>query len=417
MMIKGYDPANIQFGNSFTSDGFAGKHFNYMLTNPPFGVEWRKYEEPIRQEKDGLGWAGRFGAGLPRIADGSLLFLQHMISKMKPKKEGTRLAIVFNGSPLFIGDAGSGESDIRKWIIENDWLEAIIGLPDQLFYNTGISTYIWVLTNRKAPERKGKVQLINAVSFFQKMKKSLGQKRNEISDGQIEEITRIYSNCKDGEYSKMFDNEDFGYRRITIERPLRLNFQASDERIARVAGQTAFVNLARSKKKGAEGRREEEAGRELQARILAVLNGMDSGRLWKDRAEFTEALNGEFEVAGVKAPGSIRKAIIEALSERDEAADICTDSDGNPEPDPELRDYENVPLKEDIDEYMQREVLPHLPDAWVDEEKTRIGFELPFTRHFYVNRPPATLADIERELLRLEADINAGMRELIGDGR
>ncbi|MGE5604098.1 MAG: type I restriction-modification system subunit M, partial [Bacteroidota bacterium] len=227
MIIKGCNPQNIRFGNSFTHDGLADEKFDYMLSNPPFGVEWKKVEKEIRDESEKLGYAGRFGAGLPRISDGSLLFLQHMISKMK-QKEGSRIGIVFNGSPLFTGDAGSGESEIRRWIIENDWLETIIALPDQLFYNTGISTYIWIVTNRKNPLRKGKIQLINAVDFAVKMRKSLGNKRNEISKEQIEEIVRIYGDFKKNEYSKIFDNEDFGYQKIVVERPLRLNFQVSE---------------------------------------------------------------------------------------------------------------------------------------------------------------------------------------------
>lgn len=413
MMIKGYDPANIQFGNTFTDDALAGRKFDYMLTNPPFGVDWKKYEEPIRAEKETLGWAGRFGAGLPRINDGSLLFLQHMLSKMKPENGGSRLAIVFNGSPLFTGDAGSGESEIRKWIIENDWLEAIIGLPDQLFYNTGISTYIWVLTNRKAPERRGKVQLINAVSFSEKMRKSLGQKRNEISEVQIDDITRIYGEFENREYCKVFDNRDFGYRRITVERPLRLNFQTSPERIGRVREQTAFMNLARSKKKGAEGKREEKEGAKLQERIIAVLQRMEPGCIWKNRDEFTGALNEKFEVAGVKVPGPVRKALIEALSERDETADICQDSDGNPEPDPALRDYENVPLKGDVDDYMQREVLPHVADAWVDHDKTKVGYEIPFTRHFYKYEELRPVEDITAEIRSLEDQIQAALSEAL----
>jgi type I restriction enzyme M protein len=249
MMIKGQNPDNIKFGNSFTQDGLADERFDYMLSNPPYGVEWKKVEKEIKDEHEKLGHAGRFGAGLPRINDGSLLFLQHMISKMKPANGGSRLAIIFNGSPLFTGDAGSGESEIRKWIIENDWLEGIVALPDQLFYNTGISTYIWVITNRKSPERKGKVQLVNAVSFFQKMRRSLGDKRNKIGSEQIKEISRIYGAFEEGPFCKIFDNEDFGYYRITVERPLRLNFQASKERIERLRGERAFVNLAKSERK------------------------------------------------------------------------------------------------------------------------------------------------------------------------
>jgi len=240
MIIKGNNAGNIKFGNSFTSDGLAGQQFDYMLSNPPFGVEWKKVETIIRAEKDNQGWSSRFGAGLPRISDGSLLFLQHMLAKRKDTDQGSRLAIVFNGSPLFSGGAGSGESEIRRWIIEKDWLETIIALPDQLFYNTGISTYIWIVTNHKTEERRGKVQLVNAASAFVKKRKSLGNKRNEIGDGkegrpnQIANIVRLHGAFTSGPHVKIFDNADFGYRRITVERPLRLNFALTEERIAKI---------------------------------------------------------------------------------------------------------------------------------------------------------------------------------------
>ncbi len=249
MLIKGQNTDHIKFGNSFTQDGLKDDKFDYMLSNPPFGVEWKKIEDEITKEFEQLGFSGRFGAGLPRISDGSFLFLQHMISKMRPENGGARLGIVFNGSPLFSGGAGSGESEIRKWIIKNDMLEAIIAMPDQLFYNTGISTYIWIVTNRKPKDRKGKIQFINAVEFFKKMARSLGNKRNEISDEHIAEVTKIYGAFKNGEYCKIFPNTYFGYTRVIIERPLRLNFQASPERIVRLDQQSGFANLAKSKKR------------------------------------------------------------------------------------------------------------------------------------------------------------------------
>jgi len=264
MLIKGQNTANIKFGNSFTMDGLEGDKFDYMLSNPPFGVEWKKVQTHIKKEHDTKGFGGRFGAGLPRISDGSFLFLQHMIFKMKPSNNGTRLGIVFNGSPLFSGGAGSGESEIRKWIIENDMLEAIIAMPDQLFYNTGIFTYIWILTNRKPVERKGKIQVVNAVSFFEKMSRSLGNKRNEISHNQINEITGIYGDFIEGEFCRIFDNEDFGYNRITVERPLRLNFQTSEERLTLLENEKTFQNLSRPKKKGKAGLKQKEEGEKLQ---------------------------------------------------------------------------------------------------------------------------------------------------------
>lgn len=432
MLIKGQNIEHIVFGDSFTEDGFPGERFDYMLANPPFGVEWKPEEDIIRQEHDRKG--GRFDAGLPRINDGSLLFLQHMISKMKPidlKKPngGSRIGIVFNGSPLFTGDAGSGESNIRRWIIENDWLEAIIALPDQLFYNTGIFTYIWIVTNRKAPARRGKVQLINAVHFYRKMRKSLGNKRNEIADDQIAEITRLYGECRhddareleiDGErqrviVSKIFENEDFGFRKVTIERPLRLKFQALPERIDALHEATPFQNLAKSKKKRGTkaAQAEEEAGRAQQEAILKVLRSFDADRVWMSRDEFLAELERAASEAEIKLPAPIKKAIVSALSERDESAEVCRDKDGNPEPDPELRDYENVPLKQDVYDYFEREVKPHVPDAWINEgvvdeqdgKVGKVGYEVPLNRHFYVYKPPRPLEKIEADIASLEKDI------------
>jgi len=413
MMIKGQDIEHIAFGDSFTDDRFPRHKFDYMLANPPFGVEWKPEEDFIKREHEEQGFGGRFGAGLPRINDGSLLFLMHMISKMKdPKEGGTRLGIVFNGSPLFTGAAGSGESEIRRWIIENDWLEAIVALPDQLFYNTGIYTYLWIVTNRKEPGRRGKILLVDATSFFKKMRKSLGNKRNEICDDQRDEITRLYGmmNAECGmmnEHVRVFDNQDFGYRRITVERPLRLNFAVDEARIARLKETTAFASLSTSKKrkdtKAAQA--EIEEGRKLQEAILSALRPLAAKGIVKNREQFSEMVQAAFKKASLKVPAALFKAILMALSERDETADICTDAKGNPEPDTELRDYENVPLKEDVDEYMKREVLPHVPDAWVDESKTKIGYEINFNRYFYKYQPPRPLEEIEADLKKIEKEI------------
>jgi type I restriction enzyme M protein len=408
MMIKGQSMENIRFGDSFTDDNHTGRSFDYMLANPPFGVEWKPQQKFIKDEHEVQGYGGRFGAGLPRISDGALLFLQHMISKMKTSKEGgTRLAIVFNGSPLFTGSAGSGESEIRKWIIENDWLEAIVALPDQLFYNTGISTYLWIVTNRKESHRKGKIQLIDGTAFFVKMRKSLGNKRNEIDQKQRDELTRLHGEYEDGEYVKIFDNTDFGYRRITVERPLRLNFEATDERVRRVREAKAFINLAASKKKkeSKAALQEIEEGIRTQERIIAALQELATLGLVKNRETFSSAMQQALGKAQLKLPAAMFKAVLMALSERDETVDICRDKKGNAEPDPELRDYENVPLKEDIDNYMAREVLPHVPDAWVDESKTKIGYEINFNRYFYKYVPPRPLEDIESDLQGIEKDI------------
>ena len=318
MILKGNTNSRIVLGNSFNEDGFQGQTFDYMLSNPPFGVEWKKVEKFIKDEAKNKGYSGRFGAGLPRISDGSFLFLQHLISKMNaPENGGSRIGIVFNGSPMFSGDAGSGESEIRRWIIENDLLEAIIGLPDQLFYNTGITTYIWILTNRKEIRRKGKVRLINGAGFYEKMRKGLGNKRNMISPENRAEIVRLYSTYEPDENYMDLDNDDFGYRKIVVERPL---------------------------------------------------------------------LN--------------------------EDGTPVIDRKGNKKADASLRDYEMVPLKEDIHEYFRREVLPFVPDAWIDESKTKIGYEIPFTRYFYKYEAPRPSAEIKQEILAIEAELDGALAEV-----
>ncbi len=313
LLIKGQDIANIIFGNTLSADGLNGKLFDYGLSNPPFGVEWKMIEAVIRREFEQMGFSGRFGPGLPRVSDGSLLFLLHLLAKMRPAVEGgSRFGIVLNGSPLFTGGAGSGESEIRRYVLENDLVEAIVGLPTDMFYNTGISTYVWIVSNRKPVARKGRVQLIDASGFWQKMRKSLGSKRKELSDEHIDQITRLFGDFAEAGHdgkpiSRIFRNEDFGYRTITVERPLR----------------------------DADGK---------------VLLG-EKGKL-----------------------------------------------KGKPQPDSALRDTENVPLHEDVATYFKREVLPHAPDAWIDHEKTKVGYEIAFNRHFYVFKPPRPLAEIDAEL-------------------
>lgn len=408
LLIKGQDPGNVHFGDSFTDDHFRGQRFDYMLANPPFGVEWKPQEAAIKKEREEKGYAGRFGAGLPPINDGSLLFLQHMIAKMKdPAREGSRIGIVFNGSPLFSGSAGSGPSDIRKWIIENDWLEGIVAMPDQLFYNTGIATYVWVVTNRKAPGREGKVRLVDGRTFYRKMRKSLGNKRNEIGEDQCRDLVRLYSAFEENEHVRVFGNEDFGYRRVTVERPLRLTFAVTDERLARVQEAPAFANLAGSRKRkdAALIAAEEEAGREQQAAILAALETLRPLGIVRSRDEFAATLKAAFRAQRLAVPASIYKAVLAALSERDETAEVCRDAGGNPEPDPELRDFENVPLKDDVADYLEREVLPHAPDAWVDESKTKVGYEINFNRYFYRYTPPRPLEAIEAEIRDVEREI------------
>jgi type I restriction enzyme M protein len=439
MLIKGEDSDNIKPDCTFEKDGFPKEKFDYMLANPPFGVEWKQQQKTIENEAKTLGYDGRFGAGTPRINDGSLLFLQHMISKMRsPEEGGSRIGIVFNGSPLFTGDAGSGESNIRKWIIENDWLEAIVALPDQLFYNTGISTYIWIVTNRKEKRRIGKIQLIDGREFYVKMRKSLGNKRNQIGDGaenrpdQIRELSKIYGNFTHNEIrsieidgikkqvivSKIFDNSDFGYNKITVERPLRLNFQASAERIALLDDIKAFQKIAESDKKNETIRQQEiDAGIKRQNAIKTMLVDLQkatAGELFKDRIAFLKELKALDHKSGVRLSAPELKAVLEALSEKDETAEICTDAKGNPEPDSDLRDTENVPLKENIEEYFKREVLPHVPDAWIDHGKTKVGYEIPLNRHFYRYEPPRALEEIASEVKTLEREIVAMLAEITG---
>ena len=441
MLIKGHDASHIVFGDSFVEDGHKGSTFRYLLANPPFGVQWKRQEKFIKDEQKNEGFDGRFGPGVPKISDGSLLFLLHMISKMKTDKEGSRIAIVFNGSPLFSGDAGSGESEIRKWIIENDMLEGIIALPEQMFYNTGIFTYIWILTNRKndnienGPVRKGKVQLINATEFYSKMKKSQGDKRNYITEEQISEITQFYGAFKENENCKIFDNEDFGYSKITIERPLKLNFEISKERIEKMKEVSTFQNLARNQKKGAEGEKEIKEGEKLQNKILSMFSNQRPSKktdltnfikpidstedlfttIYRDRKIFKAELKKLFQQNAIEVKSSVFNAIIKALSESDESAENCVDSIGNIESDSELRDYENVPLKEDIHEYFEREVKPHVPDAWINEEKTKIGYEIPLTRYFYKFTPLRDTKEILAEIKDLEKKIQNHLEKMMSD--
>ncbi|RQX00064.1 type I restriction-modification system subunit M [Micromonospora inaquosa] len=402
MMLKGQDPSNIHLGNSFSDDGHEGQRFDYLLANPPFGVEWKKVKDEVDAEAT-LGHAGRFGAGLPRINDGSFLFLQHMISKMEPpEKGGSRIAIVFNGSPLFTGAAESGESNIRRWILENDLLEGIVGLPDQLFYNTGISTYFWILSNRKAENLKRKVILLDARDQWVKMRKSLGDKRKMISENQVTHITRLYGQAltiaadelhPDHGKVKVFHTTDFGYQRITVERPLKLRFEITEETLAA---------LAESKPLSRYAHRDELIGA-----FKPLL-----GTVWQTKAEAKDALHAAAVAGGALWPtGAPGKAIMDSVSISDPDGEVQKVK-GEVVPDADLRDFENVPLVEDIHEYVDREVRPHVPEAWIDETKTKIGYEIPFTRHFYVYKPPRLLAEIDAELRQLESQIQALLSEV-----
>ena len=420
MLIKGQDPRNIRKGNTLSDDQFPADKFDYVITNPPYGVEWKPAEDEVRSEHEDLGYSGRFGAGLPRIGDGQLLFLQHLLSKMKPvtkdNPRGSRMAIIMNGSPLFTGDAGSGESEIRKYLFENDLVEGIVALPNDLFYNTGIATYIWILTNNKKAYRKGKVTLVNAVDMYEKMRKSLGNKRNEITDEQIEEITRLYGEASNDDRVKVFNNEDFGYYRIRVERPLRLNFYISDERIARLDEQRAFVNLASSRKRNeAEKQAEIKMGVKQQAAIKAVLEELKSDTVYKNSEQFIGVLKDAFKEADIKVTAGLLKAIWTALSEKDETADVCMKTKKEVEADTDLRDTEIIPLSEDIEEYFEREVLPHVPDAWIDQDHTRIGYEIPFTRHFYQYTKLRSSSEIKAEIQELEASILGKLKKVMAE--
>jgi len=417
----GKDAEHVLFGSTLSEDRHAARRFDYLIANPPYGKDWKRDQEAVVAEH-GRGESGRFVAGLPRISDGQVLFLQHMLAHMKPPSEGgSRVAIIMNGSPLFTGDASSGESEIRRWILESDWLETLVALPEQMFYNTGIATYVWVLSNRKAKERRGKVHLIDATGFWTSMRKSLGDKRREIPPSKAAEILGIHKTFAEGEHSKLFPTTHFGYRKITVERPLRLNFQASTERIARLDAEPGFRNLAVSKKKAGSkaALAEEEAGKADQEDIRVMLQRLP-GKLFKDRAQFVAALDGVAEQAGLKLAVPVRKAVLSALSERDEAAEICRDPDGNPEPDPELRDYENVPLSERIEDYFAREVVPHVPDAWIntavrdekDGEVGRVGYEINFNRYFFQYVPSRPLEEIEGDIRKVEGEIMEMLKEV-----
>ncbi|WP_438766577.1 type I restriction-modification system subunit M [Kushneria sp. TE3] len=391
MLVKGQEVRQIKLGNTLSNDQLAGEQFDFMLSNPPFGVEWKKVQKQVTDEHKQKGYDGRFGPGLPRVSDGSLLFLMHLVSKMRPKqKGGSRIGIILNGSPLFTGGAGSGESEIRRYLLQHDVVEAIVGLPTDMFYNTGIATYIWILSNNKPTERRGKVQLINATSRASKMRKSLGSKRQFIADQDIEEIVRLYGVNEAADESKIFPITAFGYRRITVERPLRLNFKASPERLALLGDDKAIQKL-------------EEGEREVIKTACATL---DPQQCWINRDAFTKALKVALKDAGLKVGAPVQKAILNALSERDPEADICLDAKGNPEPDANLRDNENVPLEASVFDYFEREVTPHVPDAWIDEGKLDpldgrigiVGFEIPFNRHFYQFKPPRPLEEIDADL-------------------
>ncbi|MCS6401573.1 type I restriction-modification system subunit M [Klebsiella quasipneumoniae subsp. similipneumoniae] len=406
MLIKGQDISNIKLGNTLSDDQLRFNRFDYCLSNPPFGVDWKKVEKQVRAEADQQGFNGRFGPGLPRVSDGSLLFLMHLISKMQQPSTvstGSRIGIILNGSPLFTGGAGSGESEIRRYILENDLLDALVALPTDMFYNTGIATYVWVLSNHKPAERKGKVLLINASDMHSPMRKSLGSKRKYLSDEVLKEIVSLYSRYEESPIAKIFPSTAFGYRRITVERPLKLAFYPHDsERLANLQTDKAWAKLDDS----------------LQSAILAALASFTDNKLLsrdKFKKQLTRALG------DVKLPAPVFKVLVNHLAEQDDAAEVCK-TKGEAEPNADLRDNENVPLGEDIHAYFKREVFPHVPDAWIDTSKTDpldsqvgiVGYEIPFNRHFYQYHPPRDLAEIDadldavaREIMQLLAEVHS----------
>ncbi|MDA0148272.1 type I restriction-modification system subunit M [Vibrio sp. LaRot3] len=425
MLIKGQKVDNIKLGNTLSNDQLRTEKFDYMLSNPPFGVDWKKIQKHINDEHKEKGFEGRFGAGLPRVSDGSLLFLMHLVSKMRPQHEGgSRIGIILNGSPLFTGGAGSGESEIRRYILENDLLEAIVALPTDMFYNTGIATYVWILSSHKPEHRKGKVQLINASKeraksgsrgrsggtevegddehvFYSAMRKSLGSKRKKLTEESIETIVKTYGQFVENGFSKLFDYKEFGYRRITVERPLQLAIYPKDEtRLEALQADKAWAKL-------------DEA---LQQAVLDALASFDEDKLLS-RDIFNNALKAQ--LAPAKLSAAQLKLIVKHLSEHDNDAEVCKIK-GKLEANPELRDNENVPLTETVEDYFAREVLPHVPNAWIDESKTDekdgevgiVGYEIPFNRHFYVYEPPRALEAIDADLDAVSADIMQLLQEV-----
>jgi len=395
MLIKGEDPEKIAFGSTLSNDGFPRLKFDFMLSNPPYGKTWKIDQDAIIDGKKNEIIDARFKVGVPRVSDGQLLFLMNMVSKMKTDSDlGSRIASVHNGSSLFTGDAGQGESEIRRHFIENDLVETIIQLPNGMFYNTGISTYIWILSNKKEAKRKGKIQLINAAEIFRKMRKSLGQKSNELADEHIRQITDAYLDFKETAISRIFDNDDFGYSKITVDRPLRLSWQLSEERI-----------------------RESEHFVSLQP-VLKALQKQFGVEPQNDFNILLPALEKHLKKENVKWKAKEKKAFLDAVAWRDEEALPVVkkqEKDGTItyEPDSELRDTENVPLKDDITAYFKREVLPHVPDAWIDHDKTTIGYEITFTKIFYQYQPLRNLEEITRDILDLEEETEGLIKEII----
>lgn len=395
MVIKGQEIENMVWGDTLTNDGHFGKTFDFCLANPPFGVEWKKQQDFVEREHKERGFDGRFGPGTPRVSDGSLLFLLHLVKKMRPTQDGGgRIGIVLNGSPLFTGNAGSGESEIRRYLLEQDLVEAIIALPTDMFYNTGIATYIWILDNDKPTERKGKVQLVDSTQMFEKMRKNLGNKRKEISPQNLKDIVKTYAAFEETDTSKVFQNTDFGYRQITVERPLRLAFKVDEESIENAMLNKAVLKLSEDERN----------------KLNSALKKLNSE--YPSRTDFLNGLESEAGNQNLKLPAPLTKTLVSEFGFRSDEAEVCLDAKGKIEPDTDSRDTENVALHEDVAEYFAREVEPFAPDSWIDKTKEKIGYEIPFTRHFYKYIPPRDLAEIDTELSKLVAEIQHLLAEI-----
>jgi type I restriction enzyme M protein len=404
MVVKGQSIDNIVLGDTLTDPAFENRTFHYGLSNPPFGVDWKQRRKAVETEHKVQGYDGRFGPGLPRVSDGSLLFLMHLISKLREptmddQNVAGRGAIVLNGSPLFTGGAGSGESNIRKWVLDNDYLEAIVGLPTDMFYNTGISTYIWVLNKAKPTHRRGKVQLIDATEMYVKMRKSVGSKRHQLTDDNIATIAKLYDAFEDTKHSKIFNNTDFYYRTITVERPLRLNYAYTTERIERVMAARAITRL-------------EEQPQASLRHVLEQAQQDHNDVVFTQRQVFTDDLTTRLDQAELVLTPTVLRAVIAELGEHDDHGELVTKRNGDPEPNTELRDTENVPWDQDIHQYFHEEVRPFIPDAWIDESKTKEGVEIPFTRHFYQYTPPRPLEEIDADLDEVLGRIRARLEQV-----
>lgn len=397
LLIKGQSADNIVCDDTLMNDGHWDKTFDYGLANPPFGVEWKKQQEAVNREHEQMGFNGRFGAGLPRVNDGSLLFLMHLVSKMRPVSEGGgRIGIVLNGSPLFTGAAGSGESEIRRWLLDNDLVEAIVGLPKDMFYNTGIATYIWLLDNEKPAERRGKIQLIDGTEFYKKLRKNVGDKKNEITPDDIRQIVTIYDAFEVGQYSQILTKDDFAYTTITVEQPSRLSWSLSSGAVDEALGSNALQKL------------EQSTLGDLR-HVLLEASKSDSSKTF-DSKEFTARIKSLVVDFSLTAPQL--KALVSGFAQRDDNAPIVLDAKGNPVPDKELRDTENVPFKEQIEEYAAREISPYLTDYWIDRSKDKLGFEIPFIRYFYKYEAPRQLREIDEDLEREIAAISKLLKDM-----